>query len=241
MLDKRSPMPMYYQIEEQIKQQIQQGEFAPGDMIPSERELSETYDVSRMTVRQSITNMVNDGILYREKGRGTFVAEQKIEQTLQGMTSFTEDMKARGMMPSSRLLHFDVVPAQADMAGKLGIQQEEELFLIQRIRFADQEPMAVETTFIPAKLAPGLNQDSVQGSLYEYMETTHGYQIGRATQVIEATIVDQQEAELLQVPLSSPVLVIERNSVLTDGTPFEVVKSAYRADRYKFSSDITRK
>ncbi|GGD11186.1 phosphonate metabolism transcriptional regulator PhnF [Pontibacillus salipaludis] len=241
MLDKRSPMPMYYQIEEHMKQKIQQGEFVPGDMIPSERELSETYEVSRMTVRQSITNMVNDGILYREKGRGTFVAEQKIEQTLQGMTSFTEDMKARGMVPSSRLLHFDVVPAQAEMAEKLGINQEEELFLIQRIRFADQEPMAVETTFIPAKLVPGLNQEIVQGSLYEYMEATHGYQIGRATQLIEATIVDQQEAELLQVPLSSPVLVIERNSVLTDGTPFEVVKSAYRADRYKFSSDITRK
>ncbi|MCD5325882.1 MULTISPECIES: phosphonate metabolism transcriptional regulator PhnF [Pontibacillus] len=241
MLDKRSPLPMYYQIEEHIKQQIQKGAFLPGEMIPSERELSETYDVSRMTVRQSITNMVNDGILYREKGRGTFVAEQKIEQTLQGMTSFTEDMKARGLVPSSRLLHFDVVPAQPEMAEKLGLQEEEELFLIQRIRFADGEPMAVETTFIPAKLVPGLSKDIVQGSLYEYMEAKHGYKIGRATQVIEATIVDQQEAELLQVPLSSPVLVIERNSFLTDGTPFEVVKSAYRADRYKFSSDIIRK
>lgn len=96
MLDKQSPIPIYIQIEEQLKQQIQQGDFPVGTAIPSERELTERFDVSRMTVRQAITNLVNDGLLYREKGRGTFVASPKVEQPLNGLTSFTEDMVKRG-------------------------------------------------------------------------------------------------------------------------------------------------
>src|SRR5699024_385163 len=97
MIDKNSPIPIYYQLEEHIKKLIQDGELTPGDMLPSEREYGERYSISRMTVRQAITNLVNGRILYRVKGKGTFVMEQKMEQDLQGLTSFTEDMKARGL------------------------------------------------------------------------------------------------------------------------------------------------
>ena len=95
VIDKKSPLPLYYQVEEHIKQTIQSEELQPGDALPSERELSENFQISRMTVRQAITNLVNQGFLFREKGRGTFVSNQKFEQNLQGLTSFTEDMKAR--------------------------------------------------------------------------------------------------------------------------------------------------
>ncbi len=238
MLNKNSPLPMYYQIEENLKQRMDTGEYTPGDMIPSERELSEFYDVSRMTVRQAVTNMVNDGYLFREKGKGTFVAESKIEQPLQGMTSFTEDMKQRGMDASNKLLGFEMLPATHEIARKLHLKDNQEVYRIQRIRYADQQPMAIETTFIPKTLIPDLTEELVQGSLYNHIEKR--LPIANATQVIEATIADEHQSQLLEVPPSSAVLHIERNSFLQDGTPFEVVKSAYRADRYKFISDIYR-
>ncbi|UOR10388.1 phosphonate metabolism transcriptional regulator PhnF [Halobacillus amylolyticus] len=240
MIDKQSPLPMYYQIEEEIKQRIAEDEYRAGDMIPSERELSETYEVSRMTVRQAITNMVNEGVLFREKGRGTFVADKKIEQPLQGMTSFTEDMKSRGMDASSKLLIFEKITAPFDIARKLQIDEKADVYKIQRIRYADQKPMAIETTFIPVAMLPGLSERVVQGSLYDYIERTKKLKIGKASQMIEATTADENQSSLLDVSALSAILHIERNSFLTDGTPFEVVKSSYRADRYKFISDIYR-
>ncbi|RWZ60619.1 GntR family transcriptional regulator [Halobacillus fulvus] len=240
MLNKKSPLPMYYQIEEDLKQKMSNGDYAPGDVIPSERELSELYRVSRMTVRQAITNLVNEDILYREKGKGTFVAEQKIEQPLQGLTSFTEDMKQRGMEASSRLIGFDQVEAPADVFRKLELNEGETVFRIQRIRYADEKPMAIETSFVPSRLVPDLTEDIVSGSLYQYVEGKLGYTIEKATQMIEATVADSRQSEWLEVPLQSAILYIERKTLLTNGLPFEVVKSAYRADRYKFVSDIYR-
>ncbi|SFK09697.1 GntR family transcriptional regulator [Halobacillus dabanensis] len=240
MVDKKSPLPMYYQIEEDIKQKIDSGLFIEKETIPSERELSEHYEVSRMTVRQAVTNLVNEGFLYREKGKGTFVAEKKIEQPLQGMTSFTEDMKQRGMESSSKLLEFNIIPPPADIKRKLSLEDNREVYEIHRIRYADHQPMAVERTFIPVALAPGLKDKNVYGSLYEYIEENHDYTIHKATQIIEATIADEEQAELLDIAPAAAILHIERTSLLQDGTPFEVVKSSYRADRYKFISEIHR-
>ncbi|MGP4067096.1 phosphonate metabolism transcriptional regulator PhnF [Halobacillus sp. B29] len=240
MIDKKSPLPIYYQIEESIKQRISDGEYQPNDMIPSERILSENYAVSRMTVRQAITNLVNEGVLYREKGRGTFIAENKIEQSLKGLTSFTEDMKTRGMTASSKLLDFEKVTASGEISRKLEIEEDAEIYRLQRIRFADQKPMAIETNFLPVAMFPNLSTEDVRGSLYDYVEKNKRQKIGKASQIIEATIANEDQSSLLEIPLGSAVLHIERHSFLEDGTPFEVVKSSYRADRYKFSSDITR-
>ncbi|WP_431803739.1 phosphonate metabolism transcriptional regulator PhnF [Halobacillus andaensis] len=240
MVDKKSPLPMYYQIEEDLKQRITNQEFKTSDMIPSERELSETFEVSRMTVRQAITNLVNEGVLYRVKGKGTFVAEEKIEQPLQGLTSFTEDMKTRGMEASSKLLTFEKMSAPLDITRKLQLNEGAEVYKIQRVRFADQKPMAVETNFLSAAMFPELDEQTVLGSLYNYIEKTQKQPIGKAHQMIEATIADENQAELLDIPVDSAILSIERHSTLADGTPFEVVRSSYRADRYKFISDIYR-
>ena len=240
MIDKNSPLPIYYQIEEEIKQKIDAGTFVTGETIPSERELSEVYEVSRMTVRQSITNLVQEGRLYRVKGRGTFVAEQKIEQSLMKMTSFTEDMIRRGMVSKNKILHFEVIPAPADVSRKLSIKEGREVYDIQRIRYADERPMAIERTYIPVELVPQMDESAVFGSLYAYIEQHHPYKIGKAMQEIEATIAGDDQAELLEIASGSAVLHIERTSLLEDGTPFEVVKSSYRADRYKFISEISR-
>lgn len=108
-IDKQSPIPIYYQIMEQLKAQIKSGELLPDMPLPSEREYAEQFGISRMTVRQALSNLVNEGFLYRLKGRGTFVSKPKMEQALQGLTSFTEDMKSRGMTPGSRLIDYQLI------------------------------------------------------------------------------------------------------------------------------------
>ncbi|AUD15353.1 MULTISPECIES: GntR family transcriptional regulator [unclassified Planococcus (in: firmicutes)] len=240
MLDKQSPIPIYIQIEEQLKQQIQQGDFSVGTSIPSERELSERFAVSRMTVRQSITNLVNDGLLYREKGRGTFVASPKVEQPLNGLTSFTEDMESRGMVPSSKLIGFEILEPESDVAQELQLSHGDQVYFVERIRFADDKPMAIERTFLPVKRFPDLTEESFQGSLYAVIENQQQLKISRATQRMEAGLVKKEDADLLEIQLPAAILIIERISFLEGDLPFEVVRSTYRADRYKFTTEIQR-
>lgn len=240
MLDKQSPIPIYIQIEQQLKEQIQQGDFSVGTSIPSERELSERFGVSRMTVRQSITNLVNDGLLYREKGRGTFVASPKVEQPLNGLTSFTEDMESRGMVPSSKLIGFDILEPEADVAEELQLNEGDRVYFVERIRFADAKPMAIERTFLPVDRFPNLTEESFGGSLYAVIEGEQQLKISRATQRMEAGLVKKEDADLLQIQLPAAVLLIERISYLEGDLPFEVVRSTYRADRYKFTTEIQR-
>ncbi|MBY6052247.1 GntR family transcriptional regulator [Cytobacillus firmus] len=240
MIDKQSPIPIYHQLEEYIKQLIENGKLKPDEAIPSEREYSEQYQISRMTVRQALNNLVNDGYLYRQKGRGTFVNKQKVEQKLQGLTSFTEDMKERGMVPSSRLISFEIIPAEPQLAKKLDIKENTPVYEIKRVRMADSLPMALETTYLPANLVKGLTEEIINKSLYQYIEEKLSLTIREATQQIEASIAKETEVNHLQVDPGSPVLLIARTSFLEDGTPFELVKSAYRADRYKFVHTMQR-
>ncbi len=240
LLDKQSTVPMYVQIEEHLKQRILQGEFSVGTAIPSERELTEMFNVSRMTVRQSITNMVNTGLLYREKGRGTFVAASKVEQPLSGLTSFTEDMLSRGMTPSNILVGFDKIIPELDVANKLQLSEGQEVFLVKRIRYADDKPMAIEKTYLPVKLVPKLDKDALNGSLYAFIEKDKQMTIGHAMQRMEAALVNEEDADFLQIDVPSAILIIERISYLTNEVPFEIVHSSYRADRYQFLSEIRR-
>ncbi|WP_066187179.1 MULTISPECIES: GntR family transcriptional regulator [Gracilibacillus] len=240
MIDKQSPIPIYHQLEEQIKGKIEKGEYMPGDSLPSEREYAEELNISRMTVRQAITNLVNERYLHRIKGKGTFITEKKFEQNLSGLTSFTEDMKARGMKPSNKLVNFEIVPAKKSLASQLNIPEHSPIYEIKRIRLAEDIPMALERTYVSANLIKGLTDDIVQSSLYQYIEDDLQLKIGKASQLFEATIANDEEMEYLNIPEHSPILLMRRITQLEDGTPFEVVKSAYRADRYQFMLDLER-
>lgn len=240
MIDKNSHVPIYVQIEEFLKKRIYLEEYKVGESIPSEREFSEQLGVSRMTVRQSITNLVNSGLLYREKGRGTYVATPKLEQPLNGLTSFTEDMKVRGMVPSSNLIRFEKVIPSIEIARELHLGQDIPVFYVIRIRNADAMPMAVERTYIPVKVFPNLDENKMMGSLYAQIEAKYRQRIGNAKQQMEASIVSKEDSKFLQINHASAVLIIKRTSFLADGTPFELVRSTYRADRYKFISEIQR-
>lgn len=242
MIKKDSPIPIYYQLEEIIKDLIEKGELKPGDSLPAEREYAEKFQISRMTVRQAFTQLVNDGYLYRIQGKGTFVAERKpkIEQALQGLTSFTEDMKARGMKPGSQLVQFEIIPATSLIANQLGIQEYGPVYEIKRIRLADDVPMALETNYISANFIKGLTEKIVNQSLYSYIENQLNLRIDHASQVIESSVADELEVEYLNIQPGAPVMLIQRNTFLKDGTPVEFVKSTYRADRYKFMIQMNR-
>jgi GntR family transcriptional regulator len=240
MIRKNSPIPIYYQLIEQIQEKIEKGLLKPGDAIPSEREFSEKYQISRMTVRQALTHLVNNGYLHRLQGKGTFVAEQKMEQPLQGLTSFTEDMTARGMKPDSHIIQFEMIPSTAQIAKQLSINEYAPVYEIKRVRLADEVPMALETTYISANLVKGLTEEIVNQSLYAYMENKLNLEIDYGSQMIEASIADTLEAQYLNIQAGAPILLIQRNTFLQDGTPVELVKSSYRADRYKFMIQMKR-
>jgi len=240
MINKNSPIPLYYQLEEHIKELIEEGELKPGDALPPEREYAEKYQISRMTVRQAFTQLVNNGYLYRIQGKGTFVADRRIEQALQGLTSFTEDMKARGLKPDSQLIVFEIIPATIQIANQLSITEYSPVYEIKRVRLADGVPMAIETNYISANLIKGLTEEIVNQSLYGYIEGQLNLQIDNASQVIESSVASQSEAKLLNINKGAPIMLIQRNTYLKDGTPVEFVKSVYRADRYKFMIQMKR-
>lgn len=240
MIDKKSPVPIYHQLEEFIKQQINSGQLQPNQAIPSERELTEKFQISRMTVRQALTNLVNDGFLYRKKGTGTFVSERKVEQVLQCLTSFSEDMLERGFQPSSEILSYETIPASQSVATKLHIEAGQKVLKIVRIRLADQVPMARETAYMPAHLTDGLTKELAKDSIYQFIENHLSLQIDEAYQELEAVAANELDAKYLEIEKGSPILRISRVTYLVNQLPFEYVKSSFRADRYRFYHHLKR-
>jgi GntR family transcriptional regulator len=235
-LDKNSSMPLYYQIEQMIKDMIDSDQLLPGQRAPSERELAETFGISRMTVRAAMSNLVADGYLYSVLGKGTFVASPKMHQNLLDLTSFTEDMRRRGLKPGARLLEMGISnEASSKVYRVLGLAEHEELIRIYRLRTADGEPMCLETSYLPRDLFPWLFEEDLEsGSLYRALES-RGIELTRAEEQLEATVVRETESQLLTVPVGYPALLRERSTYTTNDKPIEYVKSLYRGDRYQFS------
>ncbi len=230
-IDAGSPVPKYSQLREILLDLIDT-ELAYDQVIPSERELVDRYGLSRMTVRQAINNLVAEGRLYRVPGKGTFVARPKIEMPLR-LASFTEDMQARGLTPGAIDLERRLVPAGAPTARALGLGPGEQVHLIARLRTADSVPMAVERSFIPAQLAPGLERMPLSGrSLYRVLEETFGIVLEHGEETIQATTADPGDAALLELKPGSAVLRLQRRS-FAGGRPVELTDAVYRGDRYQ--------
>ncbi|MGM0755934.1 MAG: GntR family transcriptional regulator [Bacillota bacterium] len=239
-IDKQSPIPMYHQIMENLKKQIEDGTLAPDTLIPSKREYAERFDISRMTVRQALSNLVNEGYLYRQKGKGTFVSRKKFEQPLQGLTSFTEDMRQRGLKASSQLVDFKKTVCPEHLLPVLQLSNSDAVYELKRIRLANDEPMAIETSYIPETFAGELTKKHLTGSLYEYIENHTGLAIAHAKQELEANVASEQEAHVLSISTGSPVLSIARTTYFQNDLPFEYVLSVYRGDRYKLIHTMER-
>ena len=235
------PVPRYYQLREIIREKIANGEWATGDAIPSERILGETYGLSRMTVRQSLAALVSEGFLHREQGRGTFVAQPKMTQQLSNLTSFTEDMEARGKIFTTRVVDKRMCPADDILAAKLRIKEGQSVFRVERLRLADAAPLAVETayiTFIGCERL--LDDDLAHSSLYHLLETKYGLFPSEAEQDLEASLADDAQAQALHVGVGAPILLIRRTTFSERNQPFEYVVSSYRGDKYRFHSRLKR-
>jgi GntR family transcriptional regulator len=209
-----------------------------GDSIPPERVLSMQLGVSRLTLRAALGELVREGLLTRRRGAGTFVAEPKVAKEMT-ITSFSDDMRQRGMMPGSRTLEFRTIPAGARLGRILYVSPSEPVLSVKRLRLADGEPMAVELLHVPEALFPGLTAvDLEKSSFYDLLAGRYEIEIVGGTQTVEPTVTNDEESKLLAVPLHSPALLFERVTRAGGGEVVEYTSSTYRGDRYRLVSEL---
>ena len=210
-LNPDSPIPLYHQLENVIKEKIDAKQFKPGEQIPSERDLSEKYDVSRMTIKKAIDKLVEQGILHRKRGKGTFISKEENRiDTLQELIGFNKRVKMLGDKPSSILLERKLIKSDDFISKKLNIAKESDIIFTRRIRLSNEIPKAYEESYIPKDICPKILEiDLERESIYNtFMET--GNRPTKARQKIEAISVDEPIKEVLNMEIGTPILKIDR-------------------------------
>lgn len=239
-IDHRSRLPLYHQLHEILHGKISRGTWQPGDMIPPESELVEQFQVSRTTVRQVLDMLVNEGLIYRQRGRGSFVAQPTVEQGLVRIISFTDDMRQRGFEPGTKVLSTGLLPATREIAEKLNVQPGEELAYIKRLRLADGEPMSVEESHLVHRYCPGiLDGDYATNPLREALDSHHGIRWLHARQTIRAILAPPDLAAQLAIDPRAALLFLERVSTSTQNIAVEFLRIYYRGDRYTLYNELS--
>lgn len=213
-------------------------ELAPDSTIPSERELMTTYDVSRATVRKAIETLITEGMLHRIHGKGTFVTRPRLESRLH-LASFSQDMRRRGLVPSTRLLDLELDHPPGEVATDLRLGPGDAAWRLTRVRMADGQPIALECGWYPRSAFPDLDRADLGGSLYEVFSDVYGLVIDSAEQTLWGESAEGATARMLDVPLHTPLLVFRRVSRAGD-RPVEHVVSRYRGDRYQIHMSLGR-
>lgn len=237
-----SPIPFYIQLMDLLRENISSGIWQLGDQLPGEHSLCETYEVSRTVVRQALRELELEGLIYRRKGKGSFVSQPKISGGLaQKLTGFYQDMAERGTPTNSKVLRQVVIPAPVKVAEQLQIEPGTPVVELQRLRFVEGVPLVLVTSFHPAARCPGLeNVDFTEQSLYAYLENAYGLVVTSGRRFIEAVVADEDEAELLQVEVGSPLILLDSVSWLEDGTPIEYYHALHRGDRSRLEVALVR-
>ena len=231
------PRPKHAQLRDALAE-LATSELAPETAIPSERELMTTYAVSRATVRKAIDALVVDGLLHRIHGRGTFVARPRLESRLH-LASFSQDMRRRGLTPSTRLLNVELDRPPAEVGAALELDGDAQAWKLDRVRLADDQPIALENGWYPKALLPGLDRHDLGGSLYELFSGVFDLTIDSAEQTLWGEAADGGVASRLDAPVNTPLLVFRRVSKAA-GRPLEYVVSRYRGDRYQIHMSLGR-
>ncbi|WP_408869089.1 GntR family transcriptional regulator [Brochothrix campestris] len=238
MINKMSKLPIYQQIQNEIKKDIENKKWMVHEAIPAERQLALLFNVSRMTVRQAIQALVDEGILYRRIGSGTYVSEEKVIENMDAVTSFTNLMLKQGKQPTSHIVSFAMKPVTRSEAKALKLAEDAEVLRIERIRYGDSTPILFEVAAIPMNIASKLTRDELTNSLFQTVSDKFHLTIGDAQQTMEAVAVSEKIAPYLEVPLGTPVMRLRQTTALSDGTLFEYVDSQYVGNRFKFSTRI---
>lgn len=241
-IDFDSHIPYYIQLIEALKEKISLGEWKVGDQLPSEPELCEIYGVSRTVIRQALREIELEGLITRRKGKGTFIAEPKISESLaQKLTGFYQDMVERGLKPVTKVLRHEIVPASKKIADYLEIEPSTLVYEITRLRNVNEEPILLVTTYLPYELCPQLEDTDIRDrSLYAFLEEECGIFIAYGRRFIEAVLANETEARLLEIDVGAPLILLNSVSYLEDGTPIEYYHALHRGDRSRFEVELVR-
>jgi GntR family transcriptional regulator len=232
VLTKTEGVALYVQIRETLREQIKRGELAPGQKLPAEDELAAQFGVSRMTVRQGISDLTDEGVLYRRRGIGTFVAQFHVERDHNKLTDFFETAQAQGFEAEVRLLIREVVPAKISVAKPLGLEEGEPVIRFQTLRLANGVPITVYDEYVAYKLCPQLFQEKLYSRPAWQILESYGFTIKRAVQRIEARLADVDIAGLLGIEENAPILYKHRVIMTEDGSPVELILCHNRGDSY---------
>lgn len=240
-IDPAKPIPYHSQVYQALERVITTS-MRPGEQLPGEPRLCEAFGVSRTVIRQALDQLTHAGLVTRVMGKGTFVAEPKIPEALLGsLTGFHEDMVAKGYAPHSKVLRQEQRRAPSDVAHYLALSPGADVIELRRLRFVNQIPIQLVTTYIPGGLCPGLLEvDFTHQSLYAYLDEVCELHIARGKRMIEAVLATEDVARLLEVRPGTPLIKLESVSYLADGTPLEYYHAVHRSDRARFEVELVR-
>lgn len=241
-IERDSLIPYYIQVKEALREGIERGDWKSGDQLPGEAELCRMFDVSRTVIRQALQEMKYEGLIVRAKGKGTFIAEPKVVESLvQKLTGFYQDMVERGHNPVTQVLKQRLIPANPKVAAHLGLPPRTPVIEIERLRFVQDEPIVLVTTYLPYALCPEvLEADLSNQSLYAFFEEQCGVTIARGRRTLEAVLANEYEARLLEIKKRAPLILLDSVSYLSDGTPIEYYHALHRGDRSRFEVELVR-
>jgi GntR family transcriptional regulator len=234
-IDKNSPIPVYYQLKEDIKGKINQGFWKVGQCIDSERELSEQYIVSRMTLRQALGELVHEGILTREKGKGTFVCEPKVKQ--RDIMSFSEMVNRMGLKLRTEIIGFDKINTPEELTETFS---STEVYRINRLRIVEDEVIANEIVYIPCEYIGSISKEDLKHSLYELLREKD-YVIDHSEAAIQAVLMDDYYRKLFNTKKDLPLIKVFSKNIAENGKLLFVEESIYRSDKYIFEVNIFRR
>lgn len=230
--------PLYVQIAETFGDRIASGELKSGERLPPERELCQMLNVSRMTLRQALTELEARGLIIRRQGDGTYVAQPKIERNATKLVAFTDAIRQKGYIPAAKILFMEKRFADARIARDLNIPMAAPVYYYQRLRLVNQEPLMLEKCYLPVSRFAGLERFDLENrSVYEILRSEYNVRIDHSQQSLEAVVATEYEAELLGVPPGAPMMLQHRLAFDADGVPIECGEDIYRGDRFVFVTD----
>jgi GntR family transcriptional regulator len=236
--------PAYRRIGEVLAARIRSGELAPGARVPSERELATQQGISRMTARAAVDLLARRGLVERKERSGVFVARPKIEQSLDTVAGFSDQLESRGVVPGAEVLEARTVEAgeldDAEVASRLGLLEGDGVHVVVRVRTGDGEPLVLEENYLPERLLPGLIGEDLTGGLYALMRERYGLSLARSRQELEPTLLDGGAAAALGASPDAPALRVTRLAWDARGRPIEFARDLHRGDRLLFVSDVAR-
>lgn len=226
--------PMYIKIHNQIKREIENHDYQVGSKIPAERQLAQKFGVSRMTLRQAIKTLEDEGILEQRVGSGTYVANQKVQEKMSGVMSFTDITHANGQTPSSKLISYRFGKPSLSEMERLNLDDKQEVLRMERIRYADDVPICYEVVSIPQNLVKNMSKADISSHLYQTLGK-NGYKVGRVTEYISAAVANENSARLLDAKKGEALITRLQVTELSNGMPFEYTRANYVADRFEFT------